>query len=764
MSLARRALAAFLCAALAVQPAFAAVQSAVSGSVPAVSVVAPLAGNTLTQLPALPLAGLSAPLLGAGLDVRTLTLPPLASGASVSATLPSAAGATSLTVPAAASAFVRPGASRLTLPAGSEKSTAAQDVARIAIAADKAVEGVSRASGPQASAQAGDQFSQLTGELTVRPTASELGAPVDGALGSAGAPLAKPTAASGNDKSSTVEPPQPPAPKKAGFFQVFRDPARNRAFWRYVSGYSLFLFGFEMYVVGMPYLISSLTTNSLKEHKDARAGNAEAVKELIRSNRSLSRIAHWAAQGLSYIAIPLFTRNVETDGPRKWLVRSMLLRAAALAGVPLLFFATGLVSLPVAMWILFGLVAAQSFFQGVSVTTEGAATTKMLGDKSVTPEERTRANSVLTVVGAIIAIIGPVVAGQIAGIGPVLGKGGVGGAVIYGIYAGVMALTGLIYATIKMFGGKGKDSVAAGTATATTGPPAEAAPKGLGGTLKSLWASIKDGTRMMWKDRLLRTMVLLSTVSALFSDPLVFNVLPEYVEGLVAKNPGTLGALMNVPGVGWFLKTLVATPMGNFALMVVMASVGSIVAAALMKPLTRLFTKLGFKTDEALTIPFYFIAALEFPLFLLMISMPTMFGAVALYGLQALSVGFIGIAIQGLYQKNLGSRKDGDVNKILAADSLVGIAAAIVSTVVYGFILTGIAIHTSMIIAAVATGAVALLRLAAPFLSFTKSQRRPPPPPPQDQPPAEPEPVPPAHAMPSTGDHNGPNSILSTHL
>jgi len=24
--------------------------------------------------------------------------------------------------------------------------------------------------------------------------------------------------------------------------------------------------------------------------------------------------------------------------------------------------------------------------------------------------------------------------------------------------------------------------------------------------------------------------------------------------------------------------------------------------------------------------------------------------------------------------------------------------------------------------------------------------------------------VPPAHAMPSTGDHNGPNSILSTHL
>ncbi|MDE2144323.1 MAG: hypothetical protein KGJ84_18095, partial [Elusimicrobia bacterium] len=251
----------------------------------------------------------------------------------------------------------------------------------------------------------------------------------------------------------------------------------------------------------------------------------------------------------------------------------------------------------------------------------------------------------------------------------------------------------------------------------------------------------------------------MSMVSSLFSDPLVFNVLPEYIEGLVAKNPGSVGAIMGIPGVGWFLKTLTATPMGNFALMMVMASVGSIAATLLMKPLTKLFHKFGFKTEEALTVPFYFLAALEAPLFYLMIHTPTMLGAIALYGLQALVTGFIGISIQGLYQKNLGNQKDGDVNKILAADSLLGIGAAIISTFAYGFLLTNIPIATSLLIAAIATGVVALIRLAAPFLSFTKDQRKPP-----AEPPAGPPKVPTANALPSTGAHNGVNSVSSVNL
>jgi hypothetical protein len=213
---------------------------------------------------------------------------------------------------------------------------------------------------------------------------------------------------------------------------------------------------------------------------------------------------------------------------------------------------------------------------------------------------------------------------------------------------------------------------------------------------------------------------------------------------------------MGIPGVGWFLKTLTATPMGNFALMMVMASVGSIVATLLMKPMTKLFHKFGFKTEEALTVPFYFLAALEAPLFILMILSPTMWGAIALYGLQALVTGFIGIAIQGLYQKNLGSQKDGDVNKVLAADSLMGIGAAIISTFAYGFLLKNIPIRTSLIIAAAATTVVAAIRIAAPFLSFTKDQRKPP----SDPPPS----VPSAKALPSTGAHNGASSVSSVGL
>ncbi|MBI2386447.1 MAG: hypothetical protein HYV14_10590 [Elusimicrobia bacterium] len=546
----------------------------------------------------------------------------------------------------------------------------------------------------------------------------------------------------------------PPAPRKAGITTVFKDPERNRAFWRYVGGYSIFLFGYQMYVVGLPYLISAITRNSLTENRDARAANEETLKSMIRSNRSLARIAHWVAQGVSYATIPLFTRGIDGDGPKKWLVRSMLGRAAMLAGIAGLFFATGLLSVTGALWTFLGLVALQSFFQGIAVTFEGAATTRIMGDSTVTSEERTKANSILTFIAALFAIIAPVIAGQIAQIGPVMGKTGVGGAVIYSIYAGAIALAALVYASIKLIGGAKKANLARKPGEAAEAP----APKGAGGTLRSLWSSIKDGTKLVFKDRFLRTLLLMSMVTSLFSDPLVFNVLPEYIEGLVAGNPGSVGAIMDIPVLGWFLKSLTATPMGNFAMMMVMASVGSIAASLLIKPLTKLFQRFGFKTDEALTIPFFILAALEAPLFLLMINTPTMLGAVALYGLQSLAVGFIGIAISGLYQKNLGAHKDEDVNKILAAQSLLGIAAAIVSTYVYGFVLKDISIATSLTIAAIATGVMGLLRLAAPFLSFSKASRQPPP-----EPPA-PGPVPPAHAKPPSGDHHGPNSILSTHL
>jgi MFS family permease len=756
----RGALALLLSYAIGVQPAVA--QYTIGRvAVPAVSGVgAPAAAGAsvqplqLTTLGVAPAFSLSAaPTAPGAFSAPAASAVSAAPALASPAALPAAAAALASPVAAARAAAPVAALSRKSAFSPAEKLSPAARVGRIGVAAEKAVNGLDKASGAQARGQADEQFAALTETGLLAASAGDETPAPSGREG-ADAPrtsLDKPTAPA--EGASKTDVPAPKAPKM-GLFTVFRDPARNSAFWRYVSGYAIFLFGFEMYVVGMPYLISSMTTNSLKEHKDARLGNDEAVKELIRSNRSLSRIAHWAAQGVSYIAIPLFTRNQEKDGPRKWLVKSMLIRAGVLAAVPAVFFATGVIGLQAAMWALFGLIAAQAFFQGISVTAEGAATTRLLGAKDVTTEERTKANSILTVLASVIAIIGPLVAGQIALIGPVKGKAGVGGAVIYGIYAGAIALTGLIYATIKMFGGQSeaaKAALARGEAASSS-----TAPKTFKGVMKELWVSIKDGSRIVFKDRLLRTMLILSMVGSLFSDPLVFNVLPEYIEGLVAKNPGSISAIMGIPGVGWFLKTLSATPMGNFAMMMVMASVGSIVATLLMKPMTKLFHKFGFKTEEALTIPFYFLAALEAPLFFLMIHTPTMLGAIALYGLQALATGFIGISIQGLYQKKLGDQKDGDVNKILAADSLLGIGAAIISTFAYGFLLKNIPIATSLWIAAIATGVVALIRIAAPFLSFTKDQRKPPAPPSG--------PSVPAHALPSTGAHNGANSIQSTNL
>lgn len=754
MKLLRSVLALALSYALGVQPVVAQVVSlhaaapaaSVGASAASVAGVAPVGVSGVQPLTTLAPASLAAPSAFAAPSI-SVNAAPVALAAPALA--PSAAASIRVAAAPAAAPALAPAAKT---PAAS----APERLARIRVAADAAVAHLDRAGSDQSAAKAGAQFSALVGERTAASASAPAETPSAplGSFSASRAALDKPTepAPSGADKADVPA----PKPEKTGWLTVFRDGARNKAFWRYVFGYSLFLLGFEMYVVGQPYLISSMVNNSLKEKHDQRANDAKQVQELIRSNRSLARIAHWTAQFFSYLSIPLFTRKQETEGPKKWLVRSMLIRAAVLGAIPVLFFSTGILGLQGAMWLLFGLMAAQSFFQGISVTAEGAATTRLLGDPSVSHDERTKANSILTILGSVIAIIGPLIAGQIALIGPIKGKTGVGGAVIYGIYAGMIALTGLIYAGIKMFGGQS----AAAKAAAARGEEIKnaTAPKTFKTVVAELWGAIKDGLKIVFKDRLLRTMLVMSMVSSLFSDPLVFNVLPEYIEGLVAKNPGSVGAIMHVPGVGWFLKTLTATPMGNFALMMVMASVGSIVATLLMKPLTKLFQKLGFKTEEALTVPFYFLAALEAPLFLLMIHTPTMLGAVALYGLQSLVVGFIGIAIQGLYQKNLGGQKDVNVNKILAADSLLGIAAAIVSTFAYGFLLKDIAIGTSLLIAAIATGVVALIRIAAPFLMFTKDQRRPPAPPPG------PPGVPPAHAMPSTGDHNGPNSILSTHL
>jgi hypothetical protein len=228
----------------------------------------------------------------------------------------------------------------------------------------------------------------------------------------------------------------------------------------------------------------------------------------------------------------------------------------------------------------------------------------------------------------------------------------------------------------------------------------------------------------VFNDRFLRTSMIMSLISSLFSDPLIFNVLPEYVENLVKANPGAIGAALHVPVLGWFLKGMTSTPMGFFSLLVVFSSLGSIVAAMLMEPIRKLLAKLGFKSEESMTIPLYALAALEIPLFWLMISVPSMWLVLPLYGLQAFFGSFVGMVISGVNQKKMGTFSGSQVNKVLSAESFLGILAAIVSTFLYGFVLTNIPIATALLIAAVATTVFGAFQLVSPWLSFSKEQRQ----------------------------------------
>ncbi|MEK7744102.1 MAG: hypothetical protein AAB578_06905, partial [Elusimicrobiota bacterium] len=186
---------------------------------------------------------------------------------------------------------------------------------------------------------------------------------------------------------------EPAAPKAPGSWlsrlwsgvkakaKVFENPERNKSFWRYAAGYMTYLVGMEMYIVGLPFLISAFTKNTLRDNGDLRAGNEEALKALIRENRSMARIAHWVAQAFAYATVPLFTKHGQ-ESPKKWLVRTAFIRAAILTLIPTVFFLSGVFTLQTALWTLFGLIAVNSFFQGIFVTMDGGSQARIIGDKS----------------------------------------------------------------------------------------------------------------------------------------------------------------------------------------------------------------------------------------------------------------------------------------------------------------------------------------------------------------------------------------------
>ncbi|MFA5140590.1 MAG: hypothetical protein WC728_15285 [Elusimicrobiota bacterium] len=562
------------------------------------------------------------------------------------------------------------------------------------------------------------QISLLTGEKTASSVAVDISEPAPAGSQTMGRALPLAKAAPEAEVSGRSD---PAAPKTLGEkvrskFQVFKDPERNKAFWRYFLGENLYMIGFQMYMVAIPYFMKAVTKNTLQENGQLGQMTTEAFNALVRQNRSLQRIAHWSAQGLAYMAIPLFTQDGKV-GPRKWLVRSALIRAAVIFGMPALFFASGLFSATGAVTLLLGLIAAQSFFQGLYVTMVSGSTARIMGDKSVEPAERMRANAILGFASSLIAIIAPAIAGRIAGIDMLFVKGGAGSAVIYFIYAAGVAAAGLVFSTIRLLGAP---SAAPADAQASQGEKIT----GVGGALRNVLVSMKEGVKLILSNRFLRTLMLLSLVMSLFNDPLVFNVLPEFVEGLLSANPGAVSWLLDIPVLGWFMKGLVSTPMGFFAMLATFSSIGSAIAAALVNPVKDLLKKLGFQTEESLLLPFYALSALAVPAFWLLIHASSIWTVLLLYGLGSLVTGFAGTIVTGVYQKSLGQYTSKQMNQVLAANSFISIIAAITSTFVYGYVLTGIPIATSLLIAAVATTVLGALRLAAPFMFFPKEKLR----------------------------------------
>ncbi|MDD5628243.1 MAG: hypothetical protein PHU21_04205, partial [Elusimicrobia bacterium] len=344
---------------LSVQSALAAVQSlqVQAGALPvgaAGAVGSSLQASHLTAgasaLSGISLSPLSRPSLSAVPSVAPsgLLVAPSAAGDSVRA---APAG---LPMPPAAAGAAVPVAEAVRALSEGKLQPAAQ-------AADEAVQGVAKASSDDSKGSAEKQFSVLTGESRAQG-ASDIADPVPAAEPSAAkGPSLEPPAQSRTEAKPAI-PAAPASEAKGGFGQVFKDPERNRSFWRYVLGNIIYTFGIEMYMVGLPYLVSAFTKNSLRENNDPRAGNAEVVQALVRENRSLVRIAHWAAQAFSYASVPLFTKN--TDGSLKWLPRSFWIRSAVLGGIVGLFFASGVLSLSGVLYTLLAFIAVQSFFQG----------------------------------------------------------------------------------------------------------------------------------------------------------------------------------------------------------------------------------------------------------------------------------------------------------------------------------------------------------------------------------------------------------------
>jgi hypothetical protein len=372
-------------------------------------------------------------------------------------------------------------------------------------------------------------------------------------------------------------------------------------------------------------------------------------------------------------------------------------------------------------------------------------------------------------------VVAPILAGLLGKIGKLWGKTGSGSVIVYGVYGLCAGIAGFGYATIKMFKKQNADN---------GGAAGGVAPASKLHVLKGLAASLVQGTRLVLQNRFLRVMFGMGLILDLFSEVLGSSVLPEYVENLVGSQSGGAAAIFGkvpalaaifrgltstpavlaavavivaavlagplskllakmgiklrrplaapklvyaiaaIPILCWSIVSLMSTAMGVTGLLVVFASLGSILGSVLIQPICKALAKIGFKSEGSLTIPMGVIAALEVPLFWLMITVPSLWLIVPLYGLQALCSSFINIVLCGLNQSKQAEYTEDQLQKMLSAQSLWGISAVVAALVISQMVLGSVPIATLLLIAAIFTSVYGAAQIAFPWLGLSKAERQ----------------------------------------
>lgn len=543
-------------------------------------------------------------------------------------------------------------------------------------------------------------------------------APEDSKSGSSRAkPALKPAASAEVSGREDSEPPAPKAadaPAKAGVrarlarwagerLRVFRDPQRNKNFWRFFLGYEFMITGVQIGIVGLPYLVSSFTRNTLSPESQA-AVSQQAFDALVRQRRGTVAGASRLSQVLAFLSLP-FLMGKQKGGAKKLLTRAGWLRAAVLVLIPLHFFVfSGLMPAAISFGVLLTVFTLQNYFEGVHGGMISVMSSEVIGSSSVTKEERARANSLITGTAAVLSILVPALLGKLSAIPDILGKVGSGSASIFGIYSAVIAVSSLFFGMIAL-------------------NRAKANPGGGAGMGARPMKAIKAGFKAIIGNRFFRTILLIDAFALLITDPLMFNVFPEFVKTILADSASTLSGLTQLPMIGWFLDGLINTPMGYFGLLVAAGSLGSALASMILNRVVDFLTKRGFLSEESQAVPLFRIGVVGAVAFAGIPLFPSIWPVLLFWMAHSFFRAFASIQRLSLYQKNMARYSPNERSAIIGGMSLTTAFVAFLSNMAYGFLFQHVTIAASMTVAIIAIGILGVMLWFAPNLMFSKDER-----------------------------------------